>query len=348
MKNKNNLLYIILFLIIIILVFFIFQYFMTKNYLEKLRSSPRNVIKIERKFEDGKEFVALKSLDLLKSSPLIAIKVNNKNNRAVNSMINMNYSSEISVDKYLVNYSNSKNFQINKNSENVIYLIPYLSDCFFKIKNCKGDTPIFQNIEISKIQNLNIEEVYSIDTNNLPFLIELVDANQKYLFPEINLLYYLKDLFKIGPFNKNGIDIINNLKVVDHFKENLILKNDKIRINKRVNSFEMCSGKFNKDINLKPKYVSICGQEFKTIETEKLFSNGNYLSINGKLYKGSLLLELENQFGEKIFRTVSKKGNFNLTIELPESDYFKIEINSVLNAYNFPEIKFDINSALIY
>ena len=53
----------------------------------------------------------------------------------------------------------------------------------------------------------------------------------------------------------------------------------------------------------------------------------------------------ENKSGEF---SVSKKGNFNLTIELPESDYFKIEINSILNAYNFPEIKFDINSALIY
>jgi hypothetical protein len=52
----------------------------------------------------------------------------------------------------------------------------------------------------------------------------------------------------------------------------------------------------NEAINLKPRTVSICGQEFKIIETKKMLINGDNFHLKGKLYKGSLLFKIENKF----------------------------------------------------
>tara|TARA_B110000977_G_C11072831_1_gene490169 strand:+ start:2100 stop:3146 length:1047 start_codon:yes stop_codon:yes gene_type:complete len=348
MKKKANFLNIALIFMVIILITIIFQYFMTKNYLDNLRSSSREIIDVEKNFEGNKEFIIINNFDSLKFSPLIAVNIINNSTKVISSELKINYSSEVSVDKYKVNYSNYKNFKIYGKSESIIYLIPYLSSCFFKLKDCKTNTPILQNIEILKNKNIEIKGIYSVNINNLPFIIELIDFNQKYLFSENEVFSFLKNLFKYDSINKNSIDIINDFRIINYFKESSILKNGKIKVSKRENSLNLCSGKFNEAINLKPRTVSICGQEFKIIETKKMLINGDNFHLKGKLYKGSLLVKIENKFGEIITKAVSKKGNFDLVIKIPKSDYFKIEINGILNAYNFPEIKFDINSALVY
>ena len=166
MKKKINFLNIILISIMVILITIIFQYFLTKNYLDKLRSSSREIIDVKKKFEGNKELIIVNNFDSLKFSPLIAINILNNSNKVISSELKINYSSEVSVDKYNINYSNYKNFKIYGKSESIIYLIPHLSACFYKLKDCKTNTPIFQNIEILKNKNIEIKNIYSVYINN--------------------------------------------------------------------------------------------------------------------------------------------------------------------------------------
>ena len=105
MKKKINFLNIILISIMVILITIIFQYFLTKNYLDKLRSSSREIIDVKKKFEGNKELIIVNNFDSLKFSPLIAINILNNSNKVISSELKINYSSEVSVDKYNINYS---------------------------------------------------------------------------------------------------------------------------------------------------------------------------------------------------------------------------------------------------
>ena len=142
--------------------------------------------------------------------------------------------------------------------------------------------------------------------------------------------------------------MINLLEVVDYFKDDSKKETNKIEISKRINSYSICAGKLLEEIYKSFKTVSICGQELKTLQSKKIMNSGDHLSLGGKLLKGTILFKVETERGEEIFKTISKKGNFNFSLDLPRNDYFKLEVISIVNAYNFPEIKFEINSAIIY
>jgi len=336
---------------IISLFFFIFAclflqiYFMNK-YLNLLRLSEKKILNINRYIsEDNIEIYLNKiSYELIKKNNLVAIKFKNTSNKFIETRVFSNYSSEKDADGYTKNYSNNSYVKVLPNSSSILYLIPYLSECFYENKECTKSSPVFLNFQIPKIKELIIEDVSVVIHKNLPFLLQLNDFGQKYLISKKPFNFRIN---KKSYDNSTLLDD-NFFKISKNFLNYAHKRQKGIYINKRLNSNDICLGKnFTNftDVNI----VSICGKTFHLIKSKKIDSlQFDRLGISGKLKKGNLRFVLEDQYKNITTKIFAGKGEFFKTFIIDKENYYFLSILGEINVYDYPQIEFLLNKIKLF
>ena len=336
--NSKNVIRIIIALVFIIFLIVILQMYFTNRYLNSLRLAVKNKLNTNQVINENyvKIYLDRNDYQLIKQDNFIAIKIKNKSNEIIKTNIFSNYSNARNPDNYSVNYSNNRYLELLPNTSSTLYLVPYFSEWFFKNEECSKSSPVFLNFQLSNIKDLIIEDVFTVNRAQLPFLIELNDNGQKYLISNMNAFsFYIKKSYKDSKLIE-----IDNFKIDNNFINYSYKKNEGIYINKRHNSSDICSGKnilnFN-DVSI----VSICGKTFSVINSKKLNSlNFDRLEINGKLTKGNLRIILEDQYKNKITRIISQKGEYIERFIISKENIYFLNIFTEINVYDYPQTEF--------
>lgn len=344
MKKKINF---ILIIVLLSFIFFFLQLYLTNKYLINLRSLEK--INITSHIDINSNFKTIKidrkENPKLHANFLISIEIENISKSEIDTIIYSNYTTEKSVDNYLVNYSNFRDIKFKPNSKSTIYLMPYFSECYFKKNNCIRNKPIFENFQIINNKNLIIKKVTAINPKKLPFFMEIVDYGQKFLISSNNI-FILKNNFK----KKNSIKYIplKDLILEKKFKNNSVISGKALSVNKRINSHKVCSRKLNDNI-INNNTISICSESLEVFKLRDVESkNLTNLNINGKLIKGTLIFILNDDKGEKKIKNISKSGSFSVNFKIDKNKKYFLNLRSNINVYNYPQIVFAIKNIFLY